>query len=65
MFSFVVEPRQVTFHMNHMFFCRHRCVAFDATYDDLATVVKGITNSDVLVAREKITDPGYGYRYWV
>ena len=42
-----------------------RCIAFDATFDDLTTAVESITGSDVLIARERITDPGYGYRYWV
>ena len=41
------------------------CIAFNASYDDLATAVESITNSSILVARERITDPGYGYRYWV
>ena len=41
------------------------CIAFDASYDDLTTAVEAITNSSILVARERITDPGYGYRYWV
>lgn len=41
------------------------CIAFNASYEDLTTAVEGVTNSSVLVARERITDPGYGYRYWV
>lgn len=44
------------------------CVPFNATYDELASAVGSIvanSTSSVLVARERITDPGYGYRYWV
>lgn len=41
------------------------CVSFDATYDELGIAVENVTGSSVIVAREKITDPGYGYRYWV
>lgn len=41
------------------------CIEFDATAGELATEVGTITDSSVLVARETITDPGIGYRYWV
>lgn len=41
------------------------CVSFNATYDELSTAVESVTGSSVIVARERIADPGYGYRYWV
>lgn len=41
------------------------CIEFDATAGELETAVGSITGSRVLVARETITDPGVGYRYWV
>lgn len=41
------------------------CIPFNATYDDFGTAVESVTGSAVLVTRERITDPGYGYRYWV
>lgn len=41
------------------------CVSFNATYDELGTAVESVTGSSVMVAREEISDPGYGYRYWV
>lgn len=41
------------------------CISFNATYDELSTAVESVAGSSVIVARERITDPGYGYRYWV
>lgn len=41
------------------------CIAHDATAGELETAVGSITGSSVLVARETITDPGLGYRYWI
>lgn len=42
-----------------------RCISFDADYDVLRHAIEDITNSSVAVARETISDPGRGYRYWV
>lgn len=52
-------------YIQHFTCSFHSCIAFNANYDDLATAVESITNSSIVVARERITDPGYGYRYWV
>lgn len=41
------------------------CIEYDASAGDLETALNLITVSNVLVAREAITDPGPGYRYWV
>lgn len=44
------------------------CIDYNAEAGALEAKVEsltGISNGDVLVAREAITDPGPGYRYWI
>ncbi|CAM9203436.1 unnamed protein product, partial [Choristocarpus tenellus] len=41
------------------------CIAYNANFSDVRQAVENIIKSSVSVSRESISDPGYGYRYWI